>query len=228
MFQLNRRRTAFPVTSVTLIARIRDNGGRDDVEWTRFWDRYSRPIRNFAVRKCGEEKADDILMTIFGKLVKALRSGQYTPQKGRFHSYLTAMIVNETAMAHRKDVSRAVARHVSLECPVNATGEDDARTIGDVLRVEERVASELDDDWRQSILDGAREHVLMRTALSDRDRLVYRACAMEGRPIAEVAAEFRISRNLVSQIMSRINQRIVAAGKELLGQRIDSPCLSPA
>ena len=60
------------------------------------------------------------------------------------------------------------------------------------------------------------EHVLTKTALSDRDRKVYRRYAIEGVDIAKVAAEFGLSRNSVSQIKTRIDKRIVAVGKELV------------
>jgi len=60
------------------------------------------------------------------------------------------------------------------------------------------------------------EHVLTKTALSERDRNVYRAYALEGRDIAEVARTFGISRNSVSQIKTRIDKRIVSVGRELI------------
>ena len=44
--------SAFPVTSVTLIAKIRNLGPENDsAEWVRFWDSYSLAIRNFAAIK---------------------------------------------------------------------------------------------------------------------------------------------------------------------------------
>ena len=59
-------------------------------------------------------------------------------------------------------------------------------------------------------------HVLMHTALSDRDRQVYRAYALNGEDIAEVSKRFGISRNSVSQIKTRVDRRIVAAGREMV------------
>ena len=114
----------------------------------------SGAIRAFAALKGGEENADDIVMQVLGKLVDVLRSGQYTPEKGKFHSYLATMIVNEVHMAHRKDVVRQV----------------------------------------------------------------YRAYALEGEDIADVAKKFGISRNFVSQIKARIDKRIVAAGREMIAK----------
>ena len=205
----------FPQTSVTLIAKIRDLGpGRDSAEWVRFWDSYSLAIKQFAIFKGGAENADDIVMTVLAKLVDVLRSGQYTPEKGRFHSYLASMIVNEVHMAHRKDLARAGDRKVSLDA--GGGGDEQDGTLADTLAAPETSPESLDEDWRNAVLKSATEHVLTKTALSARDRAVYRAYALAGKPIEEVSAEFHISRNMVSQIKTRIEKRIVAVGRELV------------
>ena len=205
---------SFPLTSVTLIAKIKQlSPGEDSSAWVRFWNSYSLAIRQFAAMKGGEANADDIVMTVLGKLVDVLRTGQYSPEKGWFHSYLATMIVNEVHMAHRKEMARAGDRKVSLD----AGGEDESSSaLMDTLAAPEESPESIDADWRQAVLKSAVEHVLTKTALSDRDRKVYRAYALEGRDIADVAKEFGLSRNSVSQIKSRIDKRIVAVGKELV------------
>ena len=212
--------STFPVTSVTLIAKIKNLApGEDSAAWVRFWDTYQGAIRQFAAYKGGEENADDIVMTVLGKLVDVLRSGQYTPERGSFHSYLATMIVNEVHMAHRKDVVRQVDRRIPIDSPV---GGEEGKTVADTLTAQTSSPEDLDEDWRRAVLASAREHVLMHTALSDRDRQVYRAYAMEGEDIAEVARKFGLSRNSISQIKTRIEKRIVAAGREMIakeGQR---------
>ena len=212
--------SSFPATSVTLIQKIKTlSPGEDGAAWVRFWDTYSLAIRRFAALKGGEANADDIVMTMLGKLVNVLRDGQYTPEKGAFHSYLATMIVNEVHMQHRKDLVRKADQHLSLDAPVG--GEDDGgdMTLADTLKTTVTPADMYEDDWRQAVLASAVEHVLTKTALSDRDRAVYRAYVQEGRPIAEVAAEYRLSRNAVSQIKTRIDKRIVAVGRELVAGR---------
>ena len=205
---------SFPLTSVTLIAKIKQlSPGEDSSAWVRFWNSYSLAIRQFAAMKGGEANADDIVMTVLGKLVDVLRTGQYSPEKGRFHSYLATMIVNEVHMAHRKEMARAGDCQASLD----AGGEDESSSaLMDTLAAPEESPESIDADWRQAVLKSAVEHVLTKTALSDRDRKVYRAYALEGRDIADVAKEFGLSRNFVSQIKSRIDKRIVAVGKELV------------
>lgn len=209
--------SAFPTTSVTLIQKIKTLApGEDGAAWVRFWDTYSLAIRRFAALKGGEANADDIVMTVLGKLVNVLREGQYTPEKGAFHSYLATMIVNEVHMQHRKDQVRKADQHLSLDAPVGGNDDGGDRTLADTLQTTVTPADMYEDDWRQAVLASAVEHVLTKTALSDRDRAVYRAYVQEGRPIGEVAAEFRLSRNSVSQIKTRIEKRIVAVGRELV------------
>ena len=208
--------SAFPVTSVTLIAKIKNLApGEDSAAWVRFWDTYQGAIRAFAALKGGEQNADDIVMQVLGKLVDVLRDGRYTPDKGSFHSYLATMIVNEVHMAHRKDVVRQVDRRIPIDSPVAG---DEGKTVADTLAGENASPETLDDDWRKAILVAAREHVLMRTALSDRDRQVYRAYALEGVDIGEVAKKFGIPRNSVSQIKTRIEKRIVAVGQAMIAK----------
>ena len=209
--------SSFPATSVTLIQKIKTLApGEDGAAWVRFWDTYSLAIRRFAALKGGEANADDIVMTVLGKLVNVLRDGQYTPEKGAFHSYLATMIVNEVHMQHRKDQVRKADQHLSIDAPVGGNEDGGDRTLADTLQTTVTPADMYEDDWRQAVLASAVEHVLTKTALSDRDRAVYRAYVQEGRPIGEVAAEFRLSRNSVSQIKTRIERRIVAVGRELV------------
>lgn len=210
--------SVFPVTSVTLIAKIKSLApGEDSAAWVRFWDTYGLAIRQFAAMKGGEQNADDIVMTVLGKLVDVLRSGQYTPDKGKFHSYLATMIVNEVHMAYRKDMARAVDRRISIDASVDgSSGSESSRTIADTLAAKEDSPDALDEDWRQAVLKSAVEHVLTKTALSERDRNVYREYALQGRDIAEVAKAYGISRNSVSQIKTRIDKRIVSVGRTLV------------
>ena len=195
--------STFPPTSVSLIAKIKDlPPGEDGAAWARFWELYAPAMRAFAVFKGGTANADDIVMTVFGKLVDVLRGGQFDPSKGSFHSYLAAMIYNEVHMQHRKDEARKSDAHVPLdETLVESLA---APSTGDV-----------EADWRRAVLQAATDHVLTKTALSARDRDVYRFYVQEQHTIEETAEKFRITRNLASQIKSRIEKRIAAIGREM-------------
>ena len=207
----------FPPTSVTMIAKIRNLGpGEDSAQWVRFWNMYSLAIRQFAAFKGGEENADDIVMQVLGKLVDVLREGKYTPEKGKFHSYLASMIVNEVHMAHRREMARAGDRKVSIDSSSTTDEGDETDTLANTLSAPDESPAKLDEDWRKAVLKSATEHVLTKTALSERDRAVYRAYGLEGRDIGEVAGKFGISRNLTSQIKTRVERRIVEVGRRLV------------
>ena len=114
--------SAFPVTSVTLIAKIKNLApGEDSAAWVRFWDTYQGAIRAFAALKGGEQNADDIVMQVLGKLVDVLRSGQYTPEKGKLFA-ATELLVEEfdslvdawRVQSDGKEKSRRSTRHPQL------------------------------------------------------------------------------------------------------------------
>ena len=195
--------STFPPTSVSLIAKIKDlPPGEDGAAWARFWELYAPAMRAFAVFKGGTANADDIVMSVFGKLVEVLRSGQFDPSKGSFHSYLAAMIYNEVHMQHRRDEVRKSDAHVPL----------------DETLVESLVApatGDVEADWRRAVLQAATDHVLTKTALSERDRDVYRFYVQEQHSIEETTEKFRLTRNNISQIKTRIEKRIAAIGREM-------------
>ena len=200
----------FPVTSITLIQKIKSMPpGGDEAHWVRFWDLYAPAMRQFAVWKGGEKNADDIVMKVLEKLVDVLRNGKYDPAAGRFHSYLATMICNEVRMQHRKDEVRRQEDHVTIDSGISET----------LLDGSSNAAEQMDADWQRAVVAAAVEHVLTKSALSDRDRKVYRAYVQENKPIDEVASEFGITRNLVSQIKTRIERRIAAIGRELAASR---------
>ena len=202
--------STFPPTSVSLIARIKDlPPGEDGAAWARFWDLYASAMRAFAVFKGGGSNADDIVMSVFGKLVDVLRNGQFDVAKGSFHSYLATMICNEVHMQHRKDMVRMADAHVPLD-----------ETLMDSLAAPH--SGEVEADWQRAILQAATEHVLKKTALSERDRAVYAFYVQERHSIDETAAKFHLARNNVSKIKTRIEKRIAAIGREMAaaGERL--------
>ena len=123
-------------------------------------------------------------------------------------------------MQRRKDVARRVDDHLPIGMFVDdGIGQNDGQakaiTPEELRSTDTPAAESLDRDWQRALVAAATEHVLTKTALSERDRAVYRQYAQEEKPIEEVARAFGISRNLVSKIRSRIDQRIVAIGREM-------------
>jgi len=194
----------FPDTSITLLRSIAaEKTGGDEEEWTRFFELYHPAMRRFVQMKTSRNDVDDIVQDVLVKLVDVLRSGKYEPQPGvKFRSYLARLLYNELVSHFRKDRVRGDGNFVPAE---------------DIdLPVDSDAALAVDVEWRLALHETAVEHVLTKTALAEQSKAVYRAYALEERPIGEVAAEFGLSRNCVSQIKTRID-RMVAAVEDRYG-----------
>lgn len=107
----------------------------------------------------------------------------------------------------RMAAARAASRHVSID--------NDEHPVE--LSAPSETASILDARWRLARHQAAVEHVLTKTALSEKSKAIYHAYVLEERPIEEVAAAFGVPNNTVSQTKTRV-ARMIAAQEELLGE----------
>ena len=191
--------SALPDTPVTLIARMAAQmTGENEAGWVRFFNLYQPVIRHFA-RAAGEKSdEEDVAQDVLLKLVDVFRNGAYTPEKGRFRAYLAAITRRVVINRWQKAQARAAGRHVSL---------DDAESPLE-LAVPPEAAELLDAKWRLAQHTAAVEHVLTRTALAQKSKDIYRAYVLEEKPIGEVAKAFGVSRNVVSQVKTRVDAMI--------------------
>ena len=194
----------FPDTPVSLLVRLASDrtGIRDEAGWTRLFELYAPAIKAFAEERGGEGESEDVVQEIFMRLAEVLREGRVKVggDAGKFRRYLATLVRNELVSRWRRRVSRGEGLRVSLDDPgagIEATVDSDAATIVDVK-------------WRLARRKAAVEWVLTKTALSAQSKAVYRAYVLDERPIGEVAAEFGIPRNSVSQIKTRV-ERLIAA-----------------
>ena len=179
-----------PETPVTLIARMAAQvTGEDEL--------YQPVIRHFAEFAGARSDADDVVQDVLLKLVDVFRSGAYRPEKGRFRAFLATITRREVINRWQKAQARAADRHVSLN-----------RTAAQEIAVPPEAAEILDAKWRLAQHAAAVEHVLTRTALAQKSKDVYRAYVLEEKPIGEVAKAFDVSRNVVSQIKTRVDAMI--------------------
>ena len=139
---------------------------------------------------------------IFLRLVAILRNGRYRADGGRFRCYLATLVRNELVSRWRKAKARAAC------VPLDAVPVEALATLPP------EAASRLDAQWRLARHEAAVEHALTKTALSRRSREIYRAYALEERPIDEVAAAFGVSRNVVAQVKVRVNRMVAALEAE--------------
>jgi DNA-directed RNA polymerase specialized sigma subunit len=66
----------------------------------------------------------------------------------------------------------------------------------------------LDAKWRLAQHAAAVEHILTKTALAQKSKDIYREYVIKERPIGEVAKEFGVPNNSVSQIKTRVERMI--------------------
>ena len=190
--------SSIPDTPVTLIARMAAQvTGEDEATWVKFFDLYQPVIRHFAEFAGARSDTDDVVQNVMVKLVEVFRSGAYRPEKGRFRAFLATITRREVINRWQKAQVRAADRHVSLN-----------RTTAQEIAVQPEAATMLDAKWRLAQHAAAVEHVLTRTALAQRSKDVYRAYVLEEKPIGEVAKEFGIPRNTVSQIKTRVDAMV--------------------
>ena len=187
-----------PDTPVTLIARLAAQvTGEDEAVWVKFFELYQPVIRHFAEYAGAKSDTDDVVQDVLVKLVDVFRSGTYRPEKGRFRAFLATITRREVINRWQKAQARAADRHVSLN-----------RTTALELAVPPEAAELLDAKWRLAQHAAAVEHVLSRTALAQKSKDIYRAYVLEERPIGEVAKAFGVSRNVVSQVKTRVEAMI--------------------
>ena len=198
----------FPDTPVSLLVRLASDktGIRDEAGWTRLFELYAPAIKAFAEERGGEGDGEDLVQEIFMRLVEVLREGRVKigGDAGKFRRYLATLVRNELVSRWRKRMARGGDGLVSLDDPcagVEASVDSDAAAVVDVK-------------WRLARRRAAVEWALTKTALSPQSKAVYRAYAIDERPIGEVSAEFNIPRNSVSQIKTRVERMIAAIEAE--------------
>jgi len=195
----------FPDTPVSLLVRIASEktGVCDEAAWTRLFELYAPVIKAFAEERGGGCEGEDIVQEIFMRLVNVLGDGRVKigGDAGKFRRYLATLIRNELVNVWRRRRARGEGATVSLDV-AEPTVDSATEAI-------------IDAKWRLARRKAAVDWTLSKTALSPRSKAVYRAYAIDERPIGEVAAAFGIPRNSVSQIKTRVERMIAAVEAEI-------------
>lgn len=192
----------FARTQVTLLQRIaQEKTGEDEATWSRFFELYYPAMVAFARGIGGYDNAEDIASEVLVKLVDVLRNGRYERQEGKsFRAYVKTLIRNQLYDLHRKEAARGFGMKVELTDKIKE----------EVAGVDQDFAVKFDVDWAKACHSAAIEHVLTKTALNERSKAIYLEYAVKERPIGEVAAEFGVSNNVVSQTKTRVDRLVTA------------------
>lgn len=189
---------AFVQTQVTLLRRMADESAAEyESAWTRFYDLYYPTMLNFVASLGGVESAEDVVQGVLVKLVGILRDGGYRHREGgTFRAYLKTLLRHELTDWYRRETARGMGRKTVIR--------------EDVAAEDPVVFARIELEWRLARRKAIVEHVLSKTAMSEKSKAVYRAYVLDARDIGEVAAAFGLTRNDVSQIKVRVDRRIAA------------------
>lgn len=200
----------FPETPQTLLKKIADLARGDDAAvWLEFVELYEHPLRRFVRMVDGrlsDADVDDSVQEIFVRLTEVLRSDGIDRKKGRFRDYLAAMTRRLLIDRYRSESSRLAALQRAADLPRMAASLPDADP--GVL---------VDAVWQVAMRKAAIEHVLTKTAVSERSKHVYRAVVHEQRPLKDVAAEFGITYAAAKQIKSRLDRAVGEVERRMTG-----------
>ena len=198
----------FPETPQTLLKKIADLAKGDDAAvWLEFVELYEPPLRRFvrmADGRISDSDVDDAVQEIFVRLTEVLRTDGIDRKKGRFRDYLAAMTRRLLIDRYRSESSRVAALQRAADLPRNVSSLPDADP-GELV----------DAVWSVAVRRAAIEHVLTKTAVSEQSKRVYRAIAVDMRPLKEAAAESGITYAAAKQIKSRLDRAVVEVERRM-------------
>src|SRR5262245_53430819 len=184
----------FPTTRVTLLTRLRQHPS-DPAGWEEFVERYGRHIYRWCRRwKLQDADADDVTQNILVKLTQKLRAFAYDPS-GSFRGWL------KTVAHHAWRDFEDSRRHAQP-----AAG--DGRVWGLIQNLEARadLIQNLQEAFDHELLEVAKVRVRLRVAPHTWE--AFRLVAIEGLPVAEVAAAVRMQVAMVYVARSKVQKML--------------------
>ena len=86
--------------------------------------------------------------------------------------------------------------------------------MGDALSVPSEQQEQVDLSWAKAKHEAAVEHVLTKVAMKQQSREIYRAYAIENRPIDEISKTFGVSAEIIYKVKNRVSTMIEAVEME--------------
>ena len=192
-------------TSPSLLRRVRDPADR--AAWREFDNKYGELIVRYCRgRGLQHVDADDIRQIVMARLSKALRDFRYSPQRGKFRTYLGRIVRNE--------MIRAASR------PNVARTRVDIDEVADQATAPPDTADEL---WERQWV-----HHHLRLAMRElRDDYEPRSIEMferllAGETVPQVAASFGTTTQAVHKVKQRMRDRLKSLVAEQIRQE-DEP-----
>ena len=188
--------TDTPDTPHTLLDELARDGAFDDSKWRQFDELY-RPVVAFFLLQRFPSLAgdcDDLVQDVMVKLVEQLRKGGYERDRGRFRTWLAAIVHNLAAdkLRRMKRFAEVVPEDVDWFAPQMATARE-----------------QLDRQWDEARYRAARHHVLHHVPLPPHYAETFRALEKGASP-REIARRFGVAETFVRQAKHRVSEAISA------------------
>ena len=183
-----------PTTRVTLLAQLRQDPS-DQAGWDEFVERYGPHIYRWCRQwKLQDADAEDVTQDILVKLTQKLRGFAYDPSRS-FRGWLKT--VAHPAWRDFED---------SRRCAQRAAGESQAHELMLTLEAREDLAQKLEEAFDLELLEAAKVRVRLRVAPHTWE--AFRLMALEGLPVAEVAARVHLQVAMVYVAKSKVQKML--------------------
>ena len=183
-----------PTTRVTLLTRLRRDPS-DQAGWDEFVERYGRHIYRWCRRwKLQDADAEDVTQDILVKLTQKLRAFAYDPSRS-FRGWLKTV-------AHHAWRDFVDGRRRARAAAADRHAQDRMLT----LEAREDLVQKLEAAFDLELLEVAKVRVRLRVAPHTWE--AFRLVAIEGLPVAEVAAAVRMQVAMVYVVRSKVQKML--------------------
>jgi len=192
-----------PTTRVTLLARLRQEP-TDQAAWGVFVERYGRHIYRWCRQwKLQDADAEDVTQDILMKLAQKLRAFAYDPSRS-FRGWLKTL----THHAWRDFVDSPRRARA-------AAGDREVWELMRTLEAREDLVQKLQEAFDHELLEAAKVRVRLRVAPHTWE--AFRLVALEGLPVAEVAAAVQLQVAMVYVAKSKVQKMLQEEIEKLEG-----------
>jgi RNA polymerase sigma-70 factor (ECF subfamily) len=184
---------SLPSTRITLLTQLRQEPF-DQAGWDEFVDRYGRHIYRWCRQwKLQDADAEDVTQNILVKLIRKIGAFAYDPS-GSFRSWL-------------KTVAYHAWRDFEVGRPhTQPPGNDSQAQALLTLEAREDLAQKLEEAFDLELLEAAKVRVRLRVAPHTWE--AFRLAALEGLPVAEVAAAVGMQVAMVYVARSKVQKML--------------------
>ena len=182
----------------------------NEVAWQRFFDLYAGFVFSIARSKgLNDTDADDIVQMVFADLARNLPSFKYDREKGRFRSYLAALVKWRVI-----DRLKAVRRDADLKADFMEEAKSAATTEDEDFEEREWQSAAMEETLRRIKPEVRPEHYA-----------AFVASAVEGQDTDVVTKLYGISRDSLYQIRKRLTVKLREKLAEVRAE-MDAPSIA--